>query len=250
MTYTKNKGADVKNIAERIAELLLSKTGWKIHVDRLADLVDDASTDQADRIACEVCAAICAEEQIVVSQVELAKIARSMLNEANRKKMRKLDRLAELNVAMEGPKATYTAGSNVMTKLSERLFAPFGDVATMSVKPLMAPDVCSCGVTNPDNITFGNQPLERPPESLSRQAWKARHVVYERLKGMGLEGGITARVMRHRGSCRVHGASSRRQGDGVAELLGVLVEVDLGEGVLLKGEFEVDDSDYVRGEEQ
>lgn len=234
----------MKSIASRISGLVVSKIGKPPSEASVKQITSGASVgDDADKVAFEVCSIICREEGLVLDQGVVAEVVRGLMKKLETTESKRLDRVAELRaifLAATGAKSSSPQSvEESLEEIAKTIFATVGDDRWLFSKPIKPVDVCS--ICRPSNITF--LVYEAEAEDISdetrRQVEEARELVTTRLATLGLPGDVSVSVVVHRGCCKVHGSESRRKGDGVAEVPGVLLHVDFGCGVEIEKEHEV-----------
>lgn len=245
------RGQDrMKRVADRISELVVSKTGMPLPQKATMSIAESASRgDEADRIAFEVCSTVCREQDLVIQQQDVAKAVRAVLKKVDVAEERRKRKLSEVRAAMNTgvhwkPLPSGASDQEALKILSGRIFATSHEegLRTMSPKPIRHEDVCAtCSRSNPTNISFLRYQAKAAdvPREITQQMEETRAVVANRLEQLGVPCQLTISVVVHRGCCRVHGSEERRSGDGVAELPGVLMQADFGDGVVIEGEHEV-----------
>lgn len=240
----------MKRVADRISELVVSKTGAVMSPKAAVSIVESAKRgDEADKIAIEICSVIHREENLVVPHSSVSKAVRDAIQKseiAEERRRRKLDQLrTALNTKTYGKPLWPGANDRELLKaLSAYAFATFHQegLRAMSAKPIRHEDVCAtCSRSNPHNISFLRYQAKAAdvPREITQQMEETRAVVANRLEALDVACKLTISVVVHRGCCRVHGSEERHSGDGVAELPGVLMQADFGDDVVIEGEHEV-----------
>lgn len=244
---TKKEDRSMKSIASRISGLVVSKIGKPPSEASIKQITGGASLgDEADKVAFEVCSIICREEGLVLEQGVVAEVVRGLMKKLETNESKRLDRVAELRaIYLMATGAKPSAPQSVeesLEQIAKTVFASVGDDRWLPNKPIKPVDVChACHARRPSNITFLVYEAEADDVSdeTRKQVAEMRQLVTERLTTLGLPGDVSVSVVVHRGCCKVHGSEDRRTGDGVAEIPGVLLHVDFGNGVQIEKEHEV-----------
>lgn len=243
MISATKKEPRMKNVGARISGLVVSKIGKPPSEASVKQITRGASVgDDADKVAFEVCSIVCREEGLVLDQGVVAEVVRGLMKKLETNESKRLDRVAELRaiyLASTGAKLAAQSVEESLAQIANTVFAPVGDDRELPNRPIKPGDVCqNC---RPSNITFLVYEAERDDVSdeTRQQVAEMRELVTQRLTALGLGGTASVSVVVHRGCCKVHGSETRRKGDGVAEIPGVLLHVDFGCGVQIEKEHEV-----------
>lgn len=236
---------DADRLAFEICSIIASDDGITLDHASVADamrrlLKNARSGDKAERVAFEICSTVCRENGVILDHVSVATMVRNLLKQAVEDSERRSDRIAELRAAYRAALGSPEVRGDSLKEISAHILAPLKNTRTMSTRPIKPEDVCAtCSRGDRTNINFLRYAADSVPARTKKQLAETEAAIKSRLSALGMSGDVDVSVVVHRGCCRIHGSDDRVSGDGVAEIPGVLIHVDFGDGVAIEGEHEV-----------